>query len=97
MPKFVKYYLVGLLALFMACLFVTGYVMGQYDTAQQTLPIKLLDADMAHLTALTHKGDTYTRFAEPSGAWGITAVRMKGGIWVVPCYEVGVRVSEGKK
>jgi hypothetical protein len=81
-----------------ACLVATGYVLGQrYPAELQTLPIKLLDADIAHLTALTHKGDTYTRFAEPSGAWGIVAVRMKGGIWVVPCYEVGARVSEGNK
>lgn len=81
-----------------ACLVATGYIVGQrYPTELQTLPIKLLDADLAHLTALTHKGGTYTRFAEPSGAWGIVAVRMKGGIWVVPCYDVGSRMSKEEK
>ena len=81
-----------------ACLVATGYLVGQSNpTGLQTLPIKLLDTDIPRLLVLEERGGTYTRFAEPSGAAGIVAVRMKGGIWVVPCYEVGVRMMEEKK
>ena len=61
---------------------------------QTYMPIRLIPGDMGHLAALTHKGDTYTRFAEPSGAWGIVAVRQGSGVWVVLCQEVGARVAK---
>ena len=52
------------------------------------MPIKLIDADIPKIQALTKMGQTYTRFAKLDGVWGITAVRQSGGIWVVPCQEV---------
>jgi cobalamin biosynthesis protein CobD/CbiB len=54
----------------------------------QWAPVKLLDTDFAKLDKLTRKGDTYTRYAKTDGAWGVIAVRMPGGVWVVPCQEV---------
>ena len=57
------------------------------------MPIKLVDADMARLLVLQERGGTYTRFASPSGAWGITAVRQQGGIWIIPCEEVSKRIG----
>jgi len=57
------------------------------------MPIKLVDADIARLIVLQDRGGTYTRFASPSGAWGITAVRQQGGIWVVPNEEVSKKIG----
>lgn len=61
------------------------------------MPIKLTEADLVHIAGLKRAGATYTRFAKLDGSWGIVAVRQTGGVWVVPCTEVGPKVSGGKE
>ena len=63
----------------------------------QWMPIKLVTEDFGPLLGLTRKGDTYTRFAKLDGAWGITAVQQGNGIWVVPCQELGPKMSGGMR
>lgn len=63
----------------------------------QWMPVKLTDADMARLATLRKKGDTYTRYAPLSGAYGVTATRIGDGVWVSPTSEVGSRMSGNKE
>ena len=78
--------------------FVLGGITDKYLVKNPTLvyqwmPIKLVDADIARLLVLQERGGTYTRLASPSGAWGITAVRQRGGIWIIPCEEVSKKIG----
>lgn len=92
MAKGILAYLIGVVAV---CVLVTiAYLVPakvKTDKPDQNtwMPVKILDADLAKIQTLKRNGDTYSRFAKPDGTWGITAVRQSGGIWVIPCQEIG--------
>ncbi len=58
------------------------------------MPVKLVDADIAHLIVLEETGGTYKRYAINTP--GIIATRQLGEIWIVPCDEK-MKVIGGKK
>jgi len=87
-----------LIVLSLLCALVLGACLDKLlinpTVIHQWMPIKLTDTDLARLATLRKKGDSYTRFASLSGAYGVTATRIGDGVWVSPTSEVGTRMSK---